>query len=216
MWHIVNASVPPMTPEIRLLRRRLENAKLRLDFAHNFLSEINSDPPSDGAFQSGARRAVLSAIATANAEYEAAFQMALKLAADATGAEMGTIQLFDRAEGVLKIKGHLGFTPPFLEFFARVQGHVGSSCGAALNAGRRVIVGNVIESAVFQGTQSLGILLNAGVQAVQSTPMMSESGELVGMFSTHYRKPTLPSNRDLEIIDELVAEATAIIAARPA
>lgn len=205
-----------MTSEIRFLRRRLQDAKLRLDFAQNYLSEINSNPPSDGAFQAGARRAVLNAMATANAEYEAAFQMALKLAADATGADMGTLQLFDRAEGVLKIKGNLGFTQPFLEFFARVQAHSGSCCGAALNAGRRVIVGDVRESPVFQGTDSLGILLNAGVQAVQSTPMVSESGELVGMFSTHYRMPTLPNDRDLEIIDQLAAEAATIIAVRPA
>ena len=204
-----------MTPDIRFLRRRLADAKLRLDFAQNYLSEINADTPSDGPFQAGARRAVLNAIATANAEYEAAFQMALKLAADATGAEMGTLQVFDRAEGVLKIKGNLGFTRPFLEFFARVEAHTGSCCGAAWSAGRRVIVGDVRESPVFQGTDSLGILLDAGVQAVQSTPMVRESGELVGMFSTHYRKPTLPSDRDLEIIDQVAAEAATIIAARP-
>ena len=205
-----------MTPEIRFLRRRLEDARLRFDFAQNYLSEISAAPPSDRPFQAGARRAVLHAIATANAEYEAAFQMALKLAADATGADMGTLQLFDRAGGVLIIKGNLGFTRPFLEFFARVQGHPGSCCGAALNAGRRVIVDDVIESPVFQGTPSLGILLNAGVRAVQSTPMVSKSGELVGMFSTHYRKPTLPSDRDLEIIDQLAAETATIIAARRA
>ena len=79
---------------------------------------------------------------------------------------MGTIQLFDRGEGVLKLTANLGFTQPFLDFFARVPGHTGSCCGAALNAGRRVIVDNVIDSPVLQGTHSLGILLNAGVRAV--------------------------------------------------
>jgi hypothetical protein len=135
----------------------------------------------------------------------------LTRAIDATGAQMGNIQAFDPHEESLVIKAQCGFKRPFLEFFASVHDEGGSTCGAALKAAQRVIVGDVTTSPIFAGTAALEVLLDAGVRACQSTPLLSPAGELVGMLSTHYGKPTQPTDRDFETIDQVAAQAAAFL-----
>jgi signal transduction histidine kinase len=50
-----------------------------------------------------------------------------------------------------------------------------------------------------------------GIRAVQSTPLFSRSGKVVGMISTHWRKPHRPSERDLRLLDVLVRQAADLI-----
>ena len=46
------------------------------------------------------------------------------------------------------------------------------------------------------GTPVLQVMFHAGVRAVQATPLVSRSGRVLGMFSTHYRQaPQQPSDR---------------------
>src|ERR1700721_914472 len=54
-------------------------------------------------------------------------------------------------------------------------------------------------------------MLNAGAYAVQSTPLISRSGQLVGMFSTHYRNPRRPTDRELRLLDVLSRQAADLI-----
>jgi signal transduction histidine kinase/CheY-like chemotaxis protein len=128
-----------------------------------------------------------------------------------TDASKGNIQLLE-ADG-LRIAAHHGFGPPFLEFFSRVRGEVGA-CGAALMNGTRVIVEDVTTSPIFVGTPARDILLNADVRAVQSTPLISRAGRLLGMFSTHYRSPHRPSDRELRMLDLLARQAADLIERR--
>ena len=105
-----------------------------------------------------------------------------------TGADMGNIQLLE--DGVLRIVSQRGFEAPFLDFFGIAHNNKGA-CGAALREGTRVIVGDVAGSTIYD-EHARTIMLGAGVRAVQSTPLISRSGQMVGMFSTHYRHPALP------------------------
>jgi signal transduction histidine kinase len=47
--------------------------------------------------------------------------------------------------------------------------------------------------------------------AVQSTPMISRTGALVGMLSTHFSEPHRPSERDLRLIDLMARQAADLI-----
>jgi len=127
-----------------------------------------------------------------------------------TDAERGTLQLLDPTTGTLKIVAQRGFAQPFLDFFGDVQD--GSSvCGAALQRGERVIVEDVTKSEIFVGSPSMGVLLDAGVRAVQSTPLCSRSGVLVGMLNTHYGTPHRLEPRELQMLDLLVRQAADLI-----
>jgi PAS domain S-box-containing protein len=73
--------------------------------------------------------------------------------------------------------------------------------------GERVVVEDVAENKILEGTPSLQVLLAAGVRAVQSTPLVSSSGKLWGMISTHYAAPHRPRERELRLMDLLARQA---------
>lgn len=107
-------------------------------------------------------------------------------AIEIVGADMGNIQLF--RNGMLRIVCQRGFKSPFLDFFDSVE-HGTAACGTALQRGERVIVDDVSESAIFAGTVAREVMLEAGAYSVQSTPLLSRSGRVLGMLSTHYHQP---------------------------
>jgi len=126
------------------------------------------------------------------------------------GADMGNIQLLDPQSGSLKIVAHRGFEQPFLDFWDRVYAGQGT-CGSALERGERVIVEDITQSPIFVGTPALDVQLVAGVRAVQSTPLVSRSSRLLGVFSTHFRTPHRPDERVLRLLDLLARQTTDII-----
>ena len=116
----------------------------------------------------------------------------LDAAIEITGAQMGNIQLLEG--DVLRIAAQRGFDRPFLEFFASVHGEQ-AACGTALQRGERVIVDDVLNSPIFVGTSALDVMVAAGARAVQSTPLVSRSGRVLGMFSTHYQQRAAATKR---------------------
>jgi two-component sensor histidine kinase len=77
-----------------------------------------------------------------------------------------------------------------------------------MKSGERVIVEDVRESEIFAAQPSKEVLLDAGVRAVTSTPLLASTGSLLGMISTHFAKPHLPDERALRLMD-LLARQTA-------
>ena len=123
------------------------------------------------------------------------------------GADKGNLQLLDPTTGALSIAAQRGFEEPFLNFFAAARDDA-SACAAAMKSGERVIVEDVRESEIFAAQPSKEVLLDAGVRAVTSTPLLASTGNLLGMISTHFAKPHLPDERALRLMD-LLARQTA-------
>jgi len=126
---------------------------------------------------------------------------ALDAAIDATHAQMGNVQL--RSQGGLEIVTYRGFQEPFLKFFACVSDDHGAACGAALKTASRVIVGDVASDPIFAGTEAARIMEGAHARAVQSTPLVSVSGQVLGMVSTHFDQPHVPADAELAIVDQI-------------
>jgi PAS domain S-box-containing protein len=131
----------------------------------------------------------------------------LDAAIDISHTDMGNIQLLD-GQG-LKIAAHRGFEEPFLHFFGLVRDDE-SACGAALSKAERVVVEDVAVSPLYS-RQSREVMLAAGARAVQSTPLISHSGRVLGMFSTHSRVPKSPDDRELRALDVLARLAADLI-----
>ena len=121
-------------------------------------------------------------------------------------AEKGNLQLLDQATGALTMAAQRGFEDPFLNFFASVRDDA-AACAAAMRSAERVIVEDVLESEIFAGQPSKEVLLDAGVRAVTSTPLLASSGNLLGMISTHFAEPHRPSERELHLMDLLARQA---------
>ena len=128
----------------------------------------------------------------------------LKVAIEISGAEKGNVQLVDPETGLLKVTTQHGFEPGFLEFFA--GGTEASACGLALESQQRVIVEDVQQSALFVGSPSLRVMKEAGVCAVQSTPLVSSAGQGLGVISTHFSTSRRPTEQELRLVDLLARQ----------
>ena len=123
-----------------------------------------------------------------------------------SGADFGHIQLIDPASSDLRIVAQRGFPKWWIDFWNKAAKDQGA-CGAALGRGERVIVEDVEKSPIFAGAHALSVQLKAGVRAVQSTPLISWSGQPIGMFSTHYKRPHRPTEHSLKLLDLLARRA---------
>ena len=119
-----------------------------------------------------------------------------------TNATKGNLQVFDPASVALQIVAHRGFNQPFLDFFKQVNGDE-SACAKAFGTRQRITVEDVTESPIFYGTAALEVLLDARVRAVQSTPLISSSGAILGVLSTHWPSPRRLSNDGFVKLDVL-------------
>jgi PAS domain S-box-containing protein len=152
-------------------------------------------------------REVANLCGCAGYEIEECLKEILDAAIAITGAQRGYIQLLDAEKSALVIAAQRGFEAPFLKFFARVDGGEASACGAAFRAGERVAVEDVVGSAIFAGRPSGEVMLAAGARVVQSTPLTSSAGAVLGMISTHFTRPHRPGERELRYMDLLARQA---------
>jgi PAS domain S-box-containing protein len=113
--------------------------------------------------------------------------------------------------GELCLLAFRGFNPQAAKFWEWVRADSESTCGVALRTGKRAIAPDVEKCDYMAGTQDLATYLQTGIHSVQTTPLFSRSGKMVGMISTHWRKPHEPSERDLRLLDILARQAADLL-----
>jgi PAS domain S-box-containing protein len=121
-------------------------------------------------------------------------------------ADFGSIQMFYPERGTngeLRLLSHRGFHAEAAKRWEWVRPATRTTCGEALRTGRRVVVPDVRNCAFMLGSSDLDELLGAGILAVQTTPLVSRSGALLGMISTHWRRRYELSERELRVLDIL-------------
>jgi GAF domain-containing protein len=104
-------------------------------------------------------------------------------ALDITRQNLGNIQLVDWKAGHLEIAAQQGFTQEFLDCFRRVTIRDGCACGRALFYRETVALDDVAVDPKFLPFRN--VAERAGFRAVQSTPLLTNGGALVGILSTH-------------------------------
>jgi hypothetical protein len=122
-------------------------------------------------------------------------------------ADRGNIQIIDPVTGSLVLVLQTGFSDEFLEYFAVVDDD-GSACGRAASKHEQTVIRDVSTDPGF--TPHREIAAASKFRAVQSTPLVDQSGQLVGMLSTHYSRPYVPPARDLRLMrrfGELIGQA---------
>lgn len=127
-------------------------------------------------------------------------------------ADLGNVQLMDWKTGYLEIASQHGFGEEFLTFFNRVSAGDGSACGRALRRHEPIIIQDVMSDSEFTPCQT--IACRAGFRAVQSTPIVSSSGALIGVLSTHFPSPHRPSERTMAALKDLAQLAANTIILR--
>ncbi|RQD76918.1 MAG: PAS domain S-box protein [Candidatus Syntrophonatronum acetioxidans] len=131
------------------------------------------------------------------------------------GSDFATIQQFypERGqEGELYLLKHQGFDELDTGYWKWINPHSSkSSCGLALKTRRRVVFTDVLNCDYMAGSPGLKQYLQAGVRAVQSTPLLSPTGDLLGMISTHWREPHQLTEREIRSLDVMARLASDLI-----
>lgn len=125
-------------------------------------------------------------------------------------ADFASMQAFhpERGEGgSLKLLAHRGFTPEAEHQWDWVRADSTTSCGASLRIHARVIVPDLDLNELIAGTADAEVFRRTGIRAMQTTPLISRDGQLLGMLSTYWRQIHAPGDRDLRLLDVLARQA---------
>jgi PAS domain S-box-containing protein len=144
-------------------------------------------------------------------EVEALHEKILDAAMTIMGSDFASMQMFYPEPGELRLLAYRGFNPTAAAFWEWVRPGSGSTCGVALATGNRSIVPDIELSDFMAGSEDLETYRQTGIRAVQSTPLVSRDGHLLGMISTHWRNPHQPSERDFRLLDVLARQAADLI-----
>jgi PAS domain S-box-containing protein len=160
------------------------------------------------------RSRMLQAIITrllAESTQDALFPRILDAAMELLGADAASVQMLADDEASLTLVGWKNFPTGAAAFWQRVTAESNTSSGRALRDNERVLVADIDSCEFMSGTREQQEYRRYGVRAVQSTPLRSRAGKLLGMLSTHWRTPHTPSEDDFSLFDVLVQQAAELI-----
>jgi PAS domain S-box-containing protein len=139
------------------------------------------------------------------------YQQLLDAIISVMGSNAASLQILYPEKGKLRLLAWKGFDPASAAFWEWVGVDSGSNCSAALKTGQRMIVPNIEKCDFIVGTPSFDAYCKSGIRAVQSTPLLSRSGRMLGMISTYWYEPHQPTEHNLRLLDVLARQAADLI-----
>jgi len=180
-----------------------ENSEWRLNF--------DEHAQADTGWDHSLRLQEISTLLIQEGNLDALYERVLDAAINLMSADMGSMQKYDPEQDQLRLLASRGFGPESVACWEQVNRDSATSYGMALSAGRRVIVSDIECSDFMAGSADLNVSRRAGIRAVQSTPLVSRSGRLLGVISTHWGKPHQPTEHELRALDVLARPTADLI-----
>jgi signal transduction histidine kinase/PAS domain-containing protein len=125
------------------------------------------------------------------------------------GADFGKVRIYNPALNGLEIVAQRGFEQSFIDRFRVVTVEDDSASGMAIRTKSRVVIEDVETEADYTPGRSAAVL--GGYRAVQATPLISRSGDLLGLLLSHFRHPRRPTARELRFVDLYARQAADFI-----
>lgn len=133
----------------------------------------------------------------------ALYQRIVDAAAALMHADAAALQEYVLPRDQLRLLASRGIHPDTAAGWEWVSAQSDSPCAKALRAGRRTIAGEaVLSGEAFR---------RSNLKAAQSTPLVSRSGRVLGMLSTHWHEPHPLSEEELGRFDVLARQAADLI-----
>jgi len=142
---------------------------------------------------------------------ESLYEQILGAAMELMASDAASVQMLAADHTSLRLIACRNFHPDSAAFWQRVVVGAGSTCSKALSDNERVVVADVEASEFMAGTADLHEYRRSGIRALQSTPLRSRSGRLLGMLSTHWRTPHDSTEEDFRFFDVLARQAADLI-----
>ena len=134
-------------------------------------------------------------------QIEKSLDKVIKAAVVISGANKGYLQFLNLATGTLMLAAQRRFHESSLKWLQQIEETSG------LRSTRRMIIEDLRNDGKLSGQLCRG-LLDAGVQAIVATPLLSSTGNVLGTVSTLFDTPHHPDERELRVMD-LLARQTA-------
>jgi PAS domain S-box-containing protein len=169
-------------------------------------------PTDDEGDLAGLRRLhELYAKLASETDLDTALAEILAAAVELCGTDRGVVQRVSKDGERLEFAAHQGYGEGtrFTEHFR----HEGSkaACDSARAHRQRMIIEDIATFPALAGTIDREIALAEDIRATLSTPMVSRTGELIGVLNTQFREPHRPSDRELRLMDMLAWTAAGFI-----
>jgi len=129
-----------------------------------------------------------------------ALQAILETLVRVYAADFGLVSLFNPATGRRHAGASIGFEAGALEQLSAIQ--VDSAAVARANEFglvQRVVIEDVDADERFEPIRD--VAREAGFRSVHSTPIMTRSGEILGVLSVYFRTPRSPTEREMQLAD---------------
>ncbi|HEY2826493.1 MAG TPA: PAS domain S-box protein [Pirellulales bacterium] len=140
----------------------------------------------------------------ATLDLKAILEDTLRTAAAIDGTSMGLLSLYFPDTKRLRIEASLGFDDEFLKSLANAP--IGASVrGMCFQERRRVVAENIETDPAFVAFRN--VARRGGFRAAHGTPLITRSGNIVGVLSTYFRQPHRPSERVIRLIDMCARQA---------
>lgn len=137
-------------------------------------------------------------------------ERALDAAVSVESADFANIQLLDANGRGLVMTAQRGFGQGFLDYFEFVADRT-TACGLAMEQKRPVFVEDVVVSPIFEDSPALEVLLDSGVRAVRSVPLLGRDGRMFGMMSVHFRRERAHREPEVARFRELATSIARVI-----
>lgn len=137
---------------------------------------------------------------------EALFDQILDTALELMKADAVSIQLLDNDGKRLRRVATRNLHPDSTEYWTWVDASHASTCGQALSKNERVVLDDVEASPELVGTGDLEAFRASRTRAVQSSPLLTRTGQPIGMISTHWRTPRRLDEVDFGLFDILARQ----------
>lgn len=122
--------------------------------------------------------------------------------------ELGLVSLCDAERNRLEVAASLGFDEDGLQGIGRISAEQ-DAFGACLRERQRIVVEDVLTDPAFKPFRD--VARRAGFRAVHSSPLITRSGEVVGVLTTFFTRPHRPSDRETRLVDLCVRQAVDFI-----
>jgi PAS domain S-box-containing protein len=152
----------------------------------------------------------IASVYVGEAEIQKVFDQIVDTATALARDTMGSLQLLDIKSKSLQLRSARGLSDRWIEYW-KIVDQCDGICGEAVISKKRISIENIADSPSFRGKPAYEILLKEGISAIQSTPIISRSGELLGVLTTYNYKPGLPDNHSLWVLDLLARQTADII-----
>ena len=139
---------------------------------------------------------------------------AVEAAISLASADFADIQLVHPRPGGLILAAQRGLQAPFLDFFHFVSDG-NTACGLAFKNRCSIDVDDITNSPIYSYQPAVEVLLDAGVNAVKSVPLIDSKHRMLGVLSVLYSQPRHHRANDLVRLQSLATMVADLLNGSP-